>query len=92
MLPMSPEGDTSSQHVASHPAELRSLQAAAEPAAPVLDIAVLDIVSGATQGPYAPSAGIPASDLTASASAPPEAGAAAQPGTNFMLACLSTDL
>ncbi len=76
------------QTVAPCPAELRSLQAVAEPAAAVLDIAVLDIAAGATQGPYAPPASTPASDPTASTSAPAEAGAAAQPGTNCN-ACMS---
>ena len=74
--------------MASCPAELRGLQAVATPAAPVLDIAVLDIAAGATQGPYAPPAATPASDLTASTSAPTEAGAAAQPGTSCS-ACMS---
>ena len=76
------------QLVTSCPAELRSLQAVAEPAAPLLDIAVLDIAAGTTQGPYAPPANTPASDLTTSPSAPAEAGAAPQPGTNCN-ACMS---
>eukprot|EP00891_Asterochloris_glomerata_P002861 jgi/Astpho2/2861/fgenesh1_pg.00050_%23_119_t len=69
--------------------ELRSLQAVAEPAAAVLDIAVLDIAAGATQGPYAPPASTPASDPTASTSAPAEAAAVAgPPGTAELVRAL----